>query len=221
MINWDNLLGAIFLAGVAISAIAIVWLVVLACRTHWAWGVSCLLVFPMVVVFALLHGRRSWKPALVLTVGLGLIAFPPILTRILPIDLGPYERVVDGERHLTLTGWDRHDYGVIAAKPDTIVLQMANADVTDATLANLRSLEQLRELDLNNTKVTDAGLQVLRVLPHLQSVRLKNTAVTDSGFRASFMNLDNLLMLELSGTGVTPATVKEWKAAKPKRKALL
>jgi len=41
------------------------------------------------------------------------------------------ERLVDGQAHLTLTGWDRDDYSVLQARPQTVVLQMANADVTD------------------------------------------------------------------------------------------
>ena len=74
------------------------------------------------------------------------------------VDLGPRDKNVDGERHVTLTGWDRGDYSVLRLMPDVSVLQMANADVTDDVLEGLRGMKNLHELDLNGTQVTDAGL---------------------------------------------------------------
>ena len=101
----------------------------------------------------------------------------------MPIDLGPREKIVDGQRHITLTGWDRKDYGFLGSKRDVVVLQMANPDVTDQTLEHLKGMNRLKELDLNNTQVTDAGLKVLSDLPALATLRLKNTKVTDQGFQ--------------------------------------
>ena len=92
---------------------------------------------------------------------------------------------MDGELHVTLTGWDRHRPSTPAfcAGPAVVVLQMANPDVTDDTLDYLSGMAQLRELDLNDTAVTDAGLAKLARLGTLQSLRLKDTAITDAGFR--------------------------------------
>lgn len=134
--------------------------------------------------------------------------------------LGALNNIVSGERHLTLTGWDQQDYSVIATFPDTIVLQMANADVTDETLQFIKEMKQLRELDLNNSQVTDAGLGIISQLPNLRDLRLARTKITDEGFRQHLLELKNLMSLELTGTNIASKTVREWKAGKPDRKAL-
>ena len=58
------------------------------------------------------------------------------------IDLGPREKIVDRELHVTLTGWNRNtaDYVVLRSKPDIVVLQMANPDVTDLAMQGWTSL---------------------------------------------------------------------------------
>src|SRR5262249_27724588 len=103
----------------------------------------------------------------------------------LGVDLGPLETMVNGESPITLTGWQPKDmdYSVLKARPDTVVLQMANEDVTDRTLENLRGLKKLRGLDLSNTQVTDEGLGVLKELPNLEVLFLNRTKVTDAGVR--------------------------------------
>ena len=219
-LNIDEILRVMVLSGPVIASLALIWLIILAFRTRWIWGFASLFLLPL-VAYIPRYPLRTWKPSLLLFVGLFLTVIPPFYTLLTPIDLGPRERIVDGERHITITGWDKKDYSFLGSKSDAVVLQMANADVTDATLERLRPFANLRELDVNDTSVTDAGLKVLRELPKLQILRLKNTKITDAGFRESLKDRDNLQMLELAGTGVTTETVKEWKAAKPKRKALL
>jgi hypothetical protein len=127
---------------------------------------------------------------------------------------------VDGERHITLTGWDQKDYGLLGSKTDTVVLQMANPDVTDQALAPLPRMTKLRELDLNNTGITDEGLKVLKDLPALSMLRLKNTKITDQGFQESLAGMESLTRLELSGTSVSEETIQTWSKAKPGRRAL-
>jgi hypothetical protein len=136
------------------------------------------------------------------------------------VDLGPYERVVDGERHLTLTGWDREDYAILGSKSDAVVVQMANPDVTDATLENLKGFDRLRELDLSETRVTDEGLKILAGLPSLASLRLRDAKITDAGFRATLLNMESLRRLDLTGTAVDRETVEAWEAAQPGRRAM-
>jgi hypothetical protein len=139
---------------------------------------------------------------------------------VVPIDLGPRERVVDGERHITLTGWDRGDYGWLGSKRDVVVLQMANPDVTDQTLRGLRGMDHLKELDISNTAVTDAGLAALKDLPALASLRLKGTKVSDAGFQGALAGKESLMQLDLTSTGVAKETVDNWKKAKAGRRAL-
>ncbi len=219
--NWDDVLRWMILSGIAILVASYLWLLVEAFRTRWTWGVSCLLFPPLLFIFAVRFAPRTWKPSLIMALGVCLAAFPPLYTRFAPVDLGPRERIVEGERHLTLTGWDRKDYNLLGSKADVVVLQMANRDVSDETLARLSGFANLRELDLSDSSVTDAGLLVLRDLPRLETLRLARTRITDPGFSRALQDKESLRMLDLSGTGVTRETVNAWKGLKPKRKALL
>lgn len=207
-------------AGFALMAIGWLWLVVWAFRDKVGWGAAILLFPPLALVYVVMRGGAVWAPAVVLALGLALTAFPPLYTRLTPIDLGPRETIVEGERHLTLTGWDRKDYGFLGSKSDAVVVQMANPDVDDATLTSLRGFDKLRELDLSDTKVTDEGLKLVKDLPALTSLRLAGTRITDSGFKAELAAKESLQRLDLTGTAVAPETVEAWKAAKPGRRAM-
>jgi hypothetical protein len=215
----DNLLRYILFAGIALVAVGYIWLLVAAFRAGWGWGLGCLLVPPLLIVFALTHRAAAWKPSLVLVFALCLAAFSPLYSRFAPLDLGPHERIVEKERHITLTGWDRKDYGLLNGRTDTVVLQMANADVDDATLKLLEPMSLLRELDLNDTNVTNEGLTHLRSLTQLQILRLRNTKVDDVGLRESLGKLESLKMLDVKGTGITAEALKEWKSAVKGRRA--
>ena len=138
----------------------------------------------------------------------------------MPFDLGPREKLVNGEQHLTLTGWDRKGYSILKHKPDAIVIQMANPDVTDQTLELLKEMKSLQELDLNGTQVTDVGLVVLKDLPALARLRLARTKITDQGFHKTLSAKDSLMMLDLSGTAVSRETGKSWRNARPGRRVM-
>ena len=170
--------------------------------------------------------RKPWstlkRPAILLFVSVLLTGLPLAVNFAMThlSSLGPLDKMVSGERHLTLTGWDQKDYSVIATRPDTILLQMANPDVTDETLQYLSGLTQLRELDLNNSQVTDKGLETISDLPNLRDLRVARTKITDEGFRQHLFEKKTLVNLELTGTSVASKTIREWKAADPDRKAL-
>lgn len=175
-------------------------------------------------VSLVIRAFRSWKKGLVplgmIAVGLAITAFPTAYSRLAPIDLGERDKIVDGERHVTLTGWDRADYSVLERRRDAVVLQMANPDVTDQTLEHLKGMDRLKELDLSDTRISDAGLNILKDLPALASLRLKNTKITDQGFKGALADKESLSRLDLTGTQVDPETVKVWRSAKPGRRAL-
>jgi hypothetical protein len=137
-----------------------------------------------------------------------------------PLDLAERVKLVDGRRHVTLTGWDRKDYSLLRLMPDVSVLQMANPDVTDGVLEKLRHMKALQELDLNSTPVTDAGLGVLRDLPALETLRLARTKITDKGFHDALSSKDSLMQIDLRGTSVSRDSAKAWRDAKPGRKAM-
>ena len=172
-------------------------------------------------VYQLIRGRwrKSGLPMLVLLVGAVVFAFPMAYTR-LGVDLGPHEQIVDSERHLTLTGWDRTDYDLLAQKRDTVVLQMANPDVTDDTLHFVSGMSQLRELDLNDTQITDRGIALLGQLRALKTLKLRGTAITDQGFHDHLMSHPGLLQLDLRQTAVAPESIVQWTSAKSGRRVL-
>ncbi len=163
---------------------------------------------------------QSIRPILLLLLGFAAIAAPAIYTRLVDVDLGPRLVLVHGERHITLTGWDRDDYSVLRAYPETIVLQIANPDVTDGVLSNLSLMANLRELDLNDTQVTDDGLAELVKLTGLEVVRLRATKITDDGLDKHLSRLPRLKRLDLRETGVTDDAAKRWKDAGEGRRLL-
>jgi hypothetical protein len=63
-------------------------------------------------------------------------------------------------------------------------LDLRGSSITDSGLANLSGLHELRELSLSRTAVSDAGLKHLEQLTKLQWLALSNTAVTTSGAKA-------------------------------------
>lgn len=176
---------------------------------------GAVLLLPL--LFLILHRRRVILPLLVFMLGIGTFFVPYGVAYYYRhyVPLGPRDKMVDGERHLTLTGWDMDDYSLLWSRQDTVVLQMANEDVTDATLTYLWPMEDLRELDLNDTAVTDDGLKLLAGLPKLEILRLRDTAITDEGFRTHLLPLERLKFLDLRRTKVSSASKDEWRKRKP------
>ncbi len=79
-----------------------------------------------------------------------------------------------------------------------------DVDVTDAWLAPLKGMTELRMLSLTGTQLTDAGLVHLRRLANLRELRLQNTRIGDAGL-AHLSGLTKLEWLELTGTQVSNA----------------
>ena len=172
------------------------------------------------VVRAFRHWRKGLAPLMLIGIGVVVTGFPPVYRLLVPIDLGPRERIVDGQRHITLTGWDRKDYTILGSKHDVAVLQMANPDVTDSTLEMLKGMNDLHDLDLDNTQVTDAGLKILRDLPALNALHLRNTRITDQGFQHELATKESLQRLDLTGTQVSRETAQAWRKAKDGRRVM-
>ena len=130
------------------------------------------------------------------------------------VDLGPREKIVSGELHITITGWDNpsEDYAVLATKQNVVVLQMANPDVTDETVKFLTDLQQLEELDVNDTKITDNGLAIIGQLPKLRVLRVRGTQVTDDGFREHLMGKETLREIDVRETEIASKTMRQWKS---------
>lgn len=208
----------ILAVGLLLAVIGYIWLVIRAFKVRLLWGVAAL-VPPLALVFLLVHRRKLGGPAFVLGLAAVTIAAPYAVSfyerHFIP--LAPYEQIVDGERRITLTGLENFDYTTLKSKRDIVVLQMANPDVTDATLGYLQDMDRLRKLDVNGSQVTDTGLARIAALPALQELYLARTKITDEGFRKHLAGKETLLRLDLTGTAVKGKTKRAWKNSNPDR----
>lgn len=213
---------AVLITGVLLSSIAWIWLLVLAFRTRLWWGLVTFFFAPMMLVFALAFWSKTRRASILLIAGLIVSAIPfgvnAVQDRI--VGLGKFESQVNGEWHVTVTGWDRKDYAALKTRPEVVVLQMANTDVTDRTLELIRDFRDLRELDLNDTSVTDDGLPIIAAFPKLQILRLARTKISDEGFQRNLAGKEGLMQLDLRGTAVPAKSMRDWKNAQPGREYL-
>lgn len=92
-------------------------------------------------------------------------------------------------------------------------LRLQGTNVTDATVALLKDVTSLVELNLGTTKVTDAGLANLKGLTNLQRLHLELTEVSDAGL-AHLKPLKNLVYLNLYSTKVSDAGLENLKDMK-------
>ena len=195
------------------------WLIRNAYRTRRWLGVLIALTMFLgtPLFFGLIRFRQNLRPLMLVLAGLiiGAIPFAAEHAYEFVFGLGERERVIDGERYLTLTGWDRKDYEtVLSRKKDVAVLEMGNPDVTDETLTLLSELPQLKELTLNDTMVTDAGLEKLKQLPALESLRLARTKVTREGIAAFLAEPPPKLRdIDVSGNSLPASALRKWKNA--------
>jgi tetratricopeptide (TPR) repeat protein len=93
-----------------------------------------------------------------------------------------------------------------SADSDGLTLDASGTSIDDADLESLKSLPQLRNLNLRGTGVTDAGLAALRFVPELEFLGLSQTAVTDVGL-AQLTSLQRLRYLTLADTAISDAGV--------------
>lgn len=209
--------GVIFL-GAILLIVGIFWLIRNAWRTRKWLGILTFLTAPFgPLIFGLFRFQQN-KSALILgLIGLiiGGIPFAGDRAYEVVFGLGERERIIDGARYLTLTGWDRNDYqAVLSRYSDVAVLEMGNADVTDKTIEQLAQLTYLKELTLNDTQVTDAGLESLKSLSALERLRLARTKITKDGVTAFLAEPPpKLLEIDVSGNSIPASALRKWKNA--------
>jgi hypothetical protein len=214
---WEQYGFYLLILGAALGAIGFLWLLVAAFKQRLLWGLALLLFPPAAVLFVPLHLRKAVGPLAVFLLA-GLVVATPYGLNYYQrhhVQLGPHERVVDGELRITLTGLTDFDYSSLQARREAVLLQMANADVDDRALEYLRGMDRLRTLDLNGTRVTDQGLSILAGLPKLQEIRLARTRITDEGFKKYLAPKESLLKVDLTGTDVKGKTKRDWKKQNP------
>lgn len=207
------------ISGLTLGAAGFVWLLHRTFAHNQLWGTIIFFLPPLGLIYAIVRLRRGWAPLLTMVLGVGVF-FSPYAIKYYQrthANLGERLRIVDGQQHVVLTGWSKDDYAILEYLPETVVLEMANPDVTDETLKHLAAMSRLQELSLNESQVTDAGLKLLAQLPKLQQLRLRNTRITDAGFRESLMPLELLRNVDVTGTAVKSNTLREWKKQQPGR----
>lgn len=94
-------------------------------------------------------------------------------------------------------------------------LNLAGTLITDAGLQNLSGLSNLVTLHLEHTKISDAGLEQLKNLPHLAYLNLFDTSITDQGL-AQIKGLSSLKRIYLWQTKVTDQGATELQKSLPK-----
>ena len=130
----------------------------------------------------------------------------------LPADFKPGPNEAKAIAKLTEAGVDVRPIAVNTPwREANLRLQGTNAN--DATVALLKDVASLVELNLATTKVTDAGLANLKGLTNLMRLHLELTDVTDAGL-AHLKPLKNLVYLNLYATKVTDAGLDNLKDMK-------
>ena len=215
---------SVIFLGTLLLLFGTLWLIRNAYRTRRWLGVLLALTACLgtPLIYGLVRYRQNIRPLMLILAGMiiGAIPFAAEHAYEFVFGLGERERVIDGDRHLTLTGWDHKDYAtVLSRRKDVAVLELGNSDVTDETLTLLCEMSRLKELTLNDTMVTDAGLEMLKTLPALESLRLARTKVTkegNSGFLAK--PPPKLLQIDVSGNSIPASALRKWKNVDPEHR---
>jgi len=220
----------VVLAGLVLVVGALFWCLVRAFREAWYWGVLSLLVPPVVLFWSAhsprrnetVEGRKPLHRAPLLLIVLGGILMVGTITwnayQAHYVTFAEREKIVAGQLHLTLTGWNKSDYSLLSKKREVYLLQMANQDVTNDTLRLIEGFEKLEVLDIADANIDDEGLEILATLPRLRVVYLSRTKVTDEGFIRWLADKPHLREVTATGTAIQTKTLRVWKKANPERR---
>lgn len=213
----------VVLAGLVLVLVAHFWCIVRAFRDAWYWGLFSLVVPPLALFWSV-HSPQSRAPhrAPLALMVLGAILIVGSITwnayQAHAVTFAEREKIVDGQLHITLTGWNKDDYSLLSRKRDVYLLQMANEDVTNDTLWLLVGFPKLEVLDIADANIDDAGLEILATLPRLRVLYLSRTNVSDEGFTRSLADKPQLMEVTATGTKIRSKTLRDWKKANPERK---
>ena len=76
--------------------------------------------------------------------------------------------------------------------------------LTDAGLAALKQLPNLKELGLDNTNITDAAIATLAAFKTLKSLDLYHTRITKNGYQSLKTSLPECRIFYDEQSGVSP-----------------
>lgn len=104
------------------------------------------------------------------------------------------------------------DLAILKGSETIVELNLRGTDVTDAGLAHVATLKNLKKLHLEKSKVTDAGLEQLKGLTNLEYLNLYGTEVSDAGIE-HLKGMKSLKKVYLWETKVTEAGQEALKVA--------
>jgi hypothetical protein len=81
-------------------------------------------------------------------------------------------------------------------------LNLESTATTDASLAHIATMKELKELDLSHCKVTDQGIAALRGHPNLRQLWLDQTQITDASVDL-LLSLPKLERLSVERSGIS------------------
>jgi hypothetical protein len=102
------------------------------------------------------------------------------------------------------------DLAILKDLKELRILDLRLTHIGDAGVANLKNLKKLQTLNLFRSELTDKGLTYLRNLKRLETLLIGGTKVTDAGL-ANLRNMQELKKLSLFQTKVTDAGVPHLK----------
>lgn len=200
----DRFVFPLLIAGMAVAAIGLLWLLVRAFRTGFV--------------------AKAILPVLVVAIGLAVAGFGPVYNRVVkpPVDtkVKVEEKVTStGEtvQELTGTGADTDELKAkLAAAKHYSVIQIADKGLTDDDLTVLEGMDRLTFIDLNDNPVTDATLERLVKLPSLTRLYAARTGMTATGVKQHVLDNPECKLTEIDFRGLTPPVsgkdLREWKA---------
>lgn len=95
--------------------------------------------------------------------------------------------------------------------PKTTYLKLHGPNVTDATLAAIKSASELTGLELVGCQITDNGMQLLQQFPKLTSLSIYDIPISDNGIRV-VQYLPNLAHLSILDAPITDQGVQHFAA---------
>ncbi|MBW2058218.1 MAG: hypothetical protein JRJ26_12055 [Deltaproteobacteria bacterium] len=116
-------------------------------------------------------------------------------------------KVLNNLETLALPTWT-NDAGLsnVAGLVRLTTLNIPNSRITDAGMAFLKNLREMKSLVLTAANITDSGIEYLAGLSRLEILNLSNTRLTDAGM-VHIAGLTNLRKLFLNRTGISDNSV--------------
>jgi Leucine-rich repeat (LRR) protein len=142
-------------------------------------------------------------------VGLNSLRLMPALTS---LDLSGMQRTDSGLWFASVTDQGLDTIGTLTKLEN---LNLHGSKIGDAGFEKLSGLVNLRSLDVSQTQLSARGLAVLPKLQRLEKLNLWKAARVKDDVWPLLASLPNLRWIDLTGTGVTPASVAKFRESKP------